>query len=200
MTRKLLIATTNAGKAREIAKILHDLPIECLHLGEIDPEGMIHKAVEDGATFEENAIRKAEHYARASGLPTVAEDAGLEIPVLDGWPGVMSARVAETDTERVAIALEKMKGKSGEARLARFVSVVAFYNPETRETKTFRGFVEGTLAEEPRGVNGFGYDPIFLHPGYGRTMAELTTEEKNKVSHRGQSFREMARWLREYEW
>ncbi len=200
MTCKLLIATTNAGKAREIAKIFDDLPIACVHLGEIDRDGKIPEAVEDGATFVENAVKKAEHYARACGFPTVAEDAGLEIPVLDGWPGVMSARVADTDSERVALALEKMKGKTGEDREARFVSVAAYYDPETGETKTFKGIVEGTLLEEPRGENGFGYDPIFLHPGYGRTMAELTTEEKNEVSHRGQSFREMARWLREYVW
>jgi XTP/dITP diphosphohydrolase len=200
MTRKFLIATTNAGKAREIARLFAGLPVRCVHLGEIDRDGEIPEAVEDGDTFEDNARIKAVHYAKATGLPTMAEDAGLEIPILDCWPGVMSARIAETDSERVALVLEKMKGKAGEEREARFVSVAAFYDPETDELETFEGIVQGTLLEEPRGENGFGYDPIFWHPGFGKTLAELTTEEKNLISHRGQSVRALARWLKWSGW
>ncbi len=200
MSPKLLIATTNAGKAREIAAIFADLPLECIHLGEIDPSGEMPEAVEDGKTFEENAVIKALHYGELTRLSTVAEDAGLEVPALDGWPGVHSARVAESDRERVALVLDRMKGKTGDDREARFMSVAAFLNPGTRELKTFRGVLHGNLIDAPKGENGFGYDPIFWHSGYGKTLAELSTRDKNLISHRGQSFRALARWLKSYEW
>jgi len=197
MPPKLLIATTNPGKAREIAALLADLPVECVHLGDIEP---MPEAPEEGNTFEENARAKAEHYGQLSGLPTIAEDAGLEIPALDDWPGVQSARVAGTDSDRIALVLDRMKGKGGKFREARFVSLAAFYDPASGEVEMFRGVCQGTLLDEPRGKNGFGYDPIFWHPGYGRTLAELSTDEKNLISHRGQSFRALARWLSESDW
>ncbi len=197
MPTRILIATTNPGKAREISALLEDLPVKIVHLG--DPEfADLPEASEDGDTFEENAIQKAKHYAELSGLPTIAEDAGLQIPALDGWPGVRSARVAATDVERVRLVLDRMKGKKYKERLAMFISVAAFFDPSNENLETFLGVCQGSLAEEPRGENGFGYDPIFIHPGYGKTMAELTTEEKNLVSHRGQSFRALARWLKTY--
>ncbi len=196
MTVKLLIATTNPGKVREITRLIDDLPVECVHLG--DPElPEMPESPEDRDTFEENAVLKARHYGHISGLPTISEDAGLTIPVLDGWPGVRSARVAETDAERVALALEKMKEYMGEDRSAAFVSVAAYFDPSDGTIKFFYGICQGTLLESPRGENGFGYDPIFLHPGYGKTLAEITTEEKNLVSHRGQSFTMLAKWLSE---
>ena len=197
MSHKLLIATTNKGKAREIAVLLTGLPFDILHLGDFPA---MPESPEDEDTFEGNAIQKARHYGLISKLPTVAEDAGLEIPVLDGWPGVFSSRVAATDKERIALVLERMRNHSGEAREARFVSVAAFFDPEKDFVKTFVGVCQGELIEEPRGENGFGYDPIFWHPGYGLTMAQLSVEEKSLVSHRGQSFRALSRWLKEYEW
>lgn len=194
---KLLIATTNQGKVREIKKLTSDLKIEIVHLGDpILPD--MPEAVEDGRTFAENALIKAMHYGALSGLPTVAEDAGLEIPSLDNWPGVHSARVADSDDERVALALGKMKEIKGEDRIGRFVSVVAFYNPNDQTSEFFEGIVEGEILEEPRGENGFGYDPIFYYPELGKTFAELTSDEKNSVSHRGQSFRKFVEWLQEY--
>jgi XTP/dITP diphosphohydrolase len=197
MSRKLLIATTNAGKAREIAVLMGDLQMEIVHLGDLPP---MPEPPEDQGTFEGNAIRKARHYGGLSKLPTLAEDAGLEIPVLDGWPGVYSSRVAPSDPERVALVLDRMKDHSGEAREARFVSVAAFFNPMRDFVQTFVGVCQGIIIEEPRGRNGFGYDPIFWHPGFGRTMAQLSPDEKNVVSHRGQSFRALAKWLRVYQW
>lgn len=194
---KLLIATTNQGKVREIKKLTSDLEIEIVHLADpILPD--MPEALEDGRTFAENALKKAMHYGDLSGLPTVAEDAGLEIPSLDNWPGVHSARVADSDEERVALALGKMKEIEGEDRIGRFVSVVAFYNPSDQTSEFFNGIVEGEILGEPRGENGFGYDPIFYYPEFGKTFAELTSEEKNSVSHRGQSFRKFVKWLRNY--
>ncbi len=200
MTTKILIATTNTGKVREIRSLLKDLPIDCIHLN--DPEFPdlqdLPPAPEEGGTFDEIARTKVRYYGDLTGLPTIAEDAGLTIPALGGWPGVRSARLAKTDTERIAKVLERMKGRPSDDWSAAFVSVAAFFDPVTDMLETFPGVCQGTLIEEPRGKSGFGYDPIFWHPGYGRTMAELTTAEKNLVSHRGQSFRALARWLKEY--
>jgi len=192
---KLLLATFNKGKAREIASLLGEVPVEIVYLSSF-PD--IPEAAEISDTFEGNARAKAEHYGSLTGLYTVAEDAGLEIPALGGWPGVLSARVASTDADRIALVLDKMKGKKGHERGARFVSVAAFYAPNEGFMKTFLGVCQGFLTEEPRGESGFGYDPIFWHPGYGRTLAQLSTEEKNLVSHRGQSFRALGRWLNEW--
>jgi XTP/dITP diphosphohydrolase len=192
---KLLIATTNQGKVREIGKLISDLPITILHLGDPALPDM-PESPETGLTFEENAIQKAMHYGKISKIPTVAEDAGLEIPSLDNWPGVHSSRVASTDNDRVQLALQKLRGKSGEERKARFVSVVAFFDPEENVTEIFRGTVEGEIFEKPRGDNGFGYDPIFYYPALGKTFAELTSEEKNAVSHRGNSFRKFTDYVR----
>jgi XTP/dITP diphosphohydrolase len=193
VTSKLLIATTNKGKTREIAVLMAGFPVEIVNLSNLPT---MPESPEDVGTFEGNAIQKAKHYGTLAQLPTVAEDAGLEIPILDGWPGVYSSRVAPTDRERVELVLEKMKNHSGEAREARFVSVVAFFDPAKDFVKTFHGICQGILIEEPRGENGFGYDPIFWHPGYGMTMAQLSTEEKNLISHRGQSFGSFARWMK----
>jgi len=197
MTKKLLIATTNPGKVWEIAKLTDNLPVEILHLGS---EGVpdMPEAVEDQDTFEGNAILKAKHYGDLSGYPIVAEDAGLTIPSLEGWPGVYSSRVAENDEDRIKLVLGKLEGKIGDERAAAFVSVAAFYDPENGTVKTYAGFCQGFIAGEPKGENGFGYDPVFMHPGYGKTLAEVTTDEKNAVSHRGQSFRLLGKFLTEY--
>jgi len=194
---KLLVATTNKGKIREIKRLLEGLPVEIFHTGDPGYENIV-EAPEDQDTFEGNAIQKAMHYGDISGLPTVAEDAGLTIPSLDGWPGVKSARVADSDDERISLVLKKLSELEDEDREAAFVSVVAFYNPEDGLTETFPGFCSGQILHDPQGVNGFGYDPIFFHPGFGTSLAELSTEEKNEISHRGQSFRAFAGWLREH--
>ncbi|HDS30662.1 MAG TPA: RdgB/HAM1 family non-canonical purine NTP pyrophosphatase [Firmicutes bacterium] len=198
--RKLLIATTNKGKAKEIIRLFTGIPAQCVHLGEISADSEILAAVESGSSLEENARIKAVHYAKATGLATVAEDAGLVIPVLGGWPGVHSARVAKTDSERIALALSHLKGKSGIERIARFESVATFFDPETGEIEIFKGVVEGFILDEPKGENGFGYDPIFYFPGFKKSFAELSPEEKNMISHRGQSFRALARWLKWSGW
>lgn len=195
MDYKILIATTNKGKFREITSILSNLKIDFKNLNDF-PE--IPVAPEHGETFELNAISKAKHYSKHTGLATVAEDSGLRIPVLDGWPGVYSSRVGQSDNERIALVLERMREFTDESREAQFVSAVAFFDPETNITKTFVGICQGVLTEEPAGDNGFGYDPIFWHPGYGKTLAQLSTDEKNLVSHRGQSIRALAKWLNEY--
>jgi len=195
--KKLLIATTNKGKVREIERLLERLPVEILHL-DSDALPQMPEAPEDQDTFEGNAVQKAKHYGDLSGLATVAEDAGLTIPSLDGWPGVLSSRVAENDEDRVKLALSKLEGTAGDEREAAFVSVAAFYEPGTGITMTFPGFCQGYIADKPKGHNGFGYDPVFYHPGYGKTLAELTTEEKNEVSHRGQSFRLLVNFLKGY--
>ncbi len=197
MKNNLLIATTNPGKAREIAALLDDLQTECIDLQHPNFPDM-PEAPEDCDTFEENAIQKVRHYGNLSNLPTITEDAGLTIPILDGWPGVHSARIAGTDAERIAMVLDRMKEHPNDDWLAMFVSVAAFYDPSSEKLETFHGVCQGVIVEEPKGENGFGYDPIFWHPGYGRTMAELTTDEKNEISHRGQSFRALAGWLRDY--
>lgn len=197
MPPKLLVATTNPGKAKEIIALLSELPVECVALGDLDP---IPEASEEGKSFERIARAKAVHYGRHTKLPTVAEDAGLEIPVLDGWPGVESARVASTDEERIAKVVERVKAANGMFHEAAFVSVAAFYDPISGKVETFRGVCQGNLVTEPRGKNGFGYDPLFLHPGYGKTLAEVSVEEKNLVSHRGQSIRALVRRLKEYDW
>jgi XTP/dITP diphosphohydrolase len=195
MPQTILIATTNKGKLREITELIGDLPLHFIDLADPSLPDM-PPASEDGDTFEENAILKARYYGNLTNMPTIAEDAGLQIPVLDGWPGVRSSRVASSDEERVALVLNKMKGREGEDRLAMFVSVAAFFDPVDDNLETFLGVCQGSLLEEPRGYNGFGYDPIFYHPGYGLTMAEISTADKNLVSHRGQSVRSLARWLK----
>jgi len=197
MKTKLLIATTNKGKVREIAKLIEDLPLEVVHLGDPSlPE--IPESPEEGKHFEENALGKAIHYGSLSGLPTVAEDAGLEIQALDGWPGVNSARVADTDEERVRLTLEKMQDIDSDNRVGWFISVAAFYDPVRGLAEIFPGMVPGVIIDKPRGENGFGYDPIFYCDEFEKTFAELTTEEKNSISHRGKSFRMLAAWLSRY--
>lgn len=144
---------------------------------------------EDGATFEANALKKARAYAAVTGRPVLAEDSGLAVDALGGAPGVHSARwVPGTDQDRNAALLARLEGVPDAARTARYVSVIALRAPDGRE-RVFRGALEGRIARAPRGSGGFGYDPIFLLPD-GRTAAELTRDEKNAISHRGQALRQ----------
>lgn len=178
---KVLAATTNKGKIREIADILSSLGITIITPQELDLQLTVH---EDGATFAENAAIKARAWSKASGLPTLADDSGLCVDALEGRPGVMTARFAgkdASDEENMALLLTSLKGK--ENRTARFVCAVALALPEGGLIQA-EGECEGLICEEPLGEGGFGYDPIFLDPKSGKTFAQLQSEEKNTFSHR----------------
>lgn len=189
----ILIATTNPGKIREIRSVLDGIPTTWLTLSDVPP---VPEPLETGATFAENAWLKAREYAAATGLPTVAEDSGLVIDALGGRPGVHSARYpGATYSEKFANLYAELAGHPRPWH-ARFVAAVAFALPDnTRPAFTGEGVVEGTIAGEPRGSNGFGYDPIFVYPPSGRTGGELTRDEKAALSHRGQAFRTFREWL-----
>ena len=179
----MLLATRNAHKAEEIGRITRGLGIEWVHLGAF-PD--IPEVEEDGATLEDNAAKKAVLPARASGLWTLADDSGLEVEVLGGQPGVRSARYAgdgcDYDANNVKL-LEALKGTPAADRRAAFRCVMALASPEGRVILE-QGKVDGVIADAPRGRGGFGYDPLFLLPEEGKTFAELSSEEKNRISHR----------------
>ncbi len=194
---KLLAATRNRGKQREIREKFSSLrEIEIVTPDDFDG---LPDVVEDGATFEENALKKARELARLTGLPAMADDSGLEVDALDGEPGVFSARYAgegASDFDRNVFLLEKMKNIPPGKRSARFVCVIAIVLPDGVE-KTVRGTCEGEIAMKARGAHGFGYDPIFLLPDSGKTMAEIPLEEKNLLSHRARALEMAADFLRE---
>lgn len=184
--RKLLIATHNPGKIREYQTLLADLPLTVTSL---KAEGITEDVEETGQTFAENACLKAESYARMTGLWTWADDSGLEVDALDGRPGVYSARYAgpgATDQDRYQKLLQELHQQPDAPRTARFRCVVAIAIPDA-EIATVEGTVEGIITNQPQGANGFGYDPIFLLPERGLTMAALPAEVKNEISHRGQA-------------
>ncbi|NOZ72369.1 MAG: RdgB/HAM1 family non-canonical purine NTP pyrophosphatase [Chloroflexi bacterium] len=186
MFNKLLIATHNPGKVREYRDLLADLPLAITWL---DAEKIDLDVEETGSTFAENAILKAQAYAHLSGLLTWADDSGLEVDALDGWPGVASARHAgpdASDADRIAILLEKLKDVPFERRTAVFRCVVALATPDGR-VWTAQGSSSGVILEAPRGKGGFGYDPVFLVPKFDRTYAELSPSEKHAISHRGRA-------------
>ncbi len=184
MVQKLLIATRNQGKVREYRDLLADLPLEVVSLADV---GIDYEVEETGATFEENAMLKARTYARLSGLLTWADDSGLAVDVLGGWPGVHSARHAgpgATDADRIAILLKKLQGVPPEKRTAAFHCVVAIAAP-SGEVWTTEGTCAGVILDAPQGAGGFGYDPVFFVPPLGATFAQLTPSQKNAISHRG---------------
>jgi XTP/dITP diphosphohydrolase len=190
--RKLLIATTNAGKVQEIRGILAGAPVELHWLGEFPG---IPEPEETGATFAENACLKARHYSDKTGLPAVADDSGLEIEALGGAPGVQSARW-HGDNYRVKFAaiyseLNRLGLKTSAARFVAHVAVAR----DGQIVFEAAGSVEGRIAPEPRGAHGFGYDPIFFYPPYDCTLAEVEGEQKALVSHRGKAFRQVREWL-----
>ena len=192
---KLLIATTNAHKARELAALLGDVPFQITTPQE---EGISLDVEETGSTFEENASLKAQAFAQASDLLSLADDSGIEVDALGGAPGIYSSRYAghgATDEDRVQFLLEKLRNVPVEERQGRFRCVVAVADPEG-DVSLFQGTVEGVIAFQPAGSNGFGYDPIFLLPDRQCTTAQLSPEEKNRISHRGQAARAAADALR----
>jgi XTP/dITP diphosphohydrolase len=189
-----VLATTNAGKLREIRALLAGLPITLVGL---DTCPGVDPPEETGDTFAENARLKALYYARATGMPAIADDSGLEIDALDGTPGVESARFGGDDTsypEKFAIIYEALRRGGNPGSPARFVCAVALAegNGITFEA---RGAVEGHIAPHPAGTGGFGYDPIFFYPPFGCTLAEVSPERKHAVSHRGAAFRELREFL-----
>jgi len=194
---RLLIATTNPNKVREIRQLLDGLPIDLVTLAEWP---QVTAPEETGLTFEENARAKALYYAAATGELTVAEDSGLAIDALDGAPGVESARFGGAETsypDKFALIYEALGARqvaSEPGSTARFVCAVALVKG-TRVLFETRGTVEGRIAPEPRGDGGFGYDPIFFYPPYGQTLAEAG-DRKAAVSHRGEAFRALAAFLK----
>ncbi len=178
-----LLGSTNPGKLREYREILGGLDLDLVAPGDLDP--VPPEPDEDGLTFAENASAKARAYARVSGLQTIADDSGLEVYALRGAPGLRSRRFFGDDAtaeERNAKLLALLDGV--EDRSARFVCVTALASPDGH-VELFEGEVHGEIAESPRGDAGFGYDPVFVIAGDGRTMAELPSEEKHRISHRG---------------
>ena len=194
---KLILATSNKDKAREIAEILDGTPFVVTTMKE---EGFDPDIVEDGKTFEENALIKARAvHALASGAYVMADDSGLCIDALDGAPGIYSARFCGEDStypEKFAKIFEMLKDVPEEKRTAKFVCSIAVVRPDGSEF-TVRGEVCGVLHEKPMGDGGFGYDPIFYVPEFGMTTAQMTKEQKNSISHRGKASRAMAEKLKE---
>lgn len=184
--RRLLVATNNRGKAREYAALLGDGPWTLTTLAE---EGLGLSVEESGASFAENAVLKARTYCQASGLPTLADDSGLEVDALGGAPGIYSARYAgegASDADRYRTLLEELKDIPPEERTARFHCVVALALPDGT-LEIAEGTCEGVIIDTPRGEHGFGYDPVFYLPALGCTMAELPPELKNRISHRARA-------------
>ncbi len=191
---RVFLASSNPGKLREYRELAGDSPI----LLDLIPQFKELPAFEESApTFAEIAAGKALHYSRLTGHIVLADDSGLVVPALGGEPGVHSARYAgahATDSDRVRKLLGAMERKEGEERRARFVCVIATAL-RGRALAIVSDFAEGILTKEPRGENGFGYDPVFLFPERGFTFAELSQEEKNRLSHRGKAFRKMLDFL-----
>ena len=189
---KVVVATRNKGKLREIVPLLAGLALELLTIDEVAPDAELR---EDGLTFVENALAKARQAARATGLPAIADDSGLEVDALDGAPGVYSARYAgpgADDAKNNAKLLESLRGVPPARRGARFRCVAVFVDPARGLEIVRDGAAAGEILEAPRGEDGFGYDPLFFVPAVGRTMAELPLEEKNRLSHRAAAFRALA--------
>ncbi len=183
---RLVIASLNADKARELASLLGDVPFEIVSLAALVGAALPPEGEE---SYGVNALAKARAAARLSGSAALADDSGLEVDALGGRPGVRSARYGGaglSDAERCAALVAELRGVPPERRTARFRCVVAVASPNGRE-EMVEGVVEGMITSAPRGTGGFGYDPLFFYPPLGRTFAELDPSEKNRVSHRGRA-------------
>lgn len=193
---KLLLATKNKHKVEEMRALLRDLPqVEVVSAADF-PE--VEEPEETGETFLDNARLKARHYAGATGLMALADDSGLVVDALGGRPGVMSSRYGVDDAARIARLLDELRDTPDTDRTARFECAMVLAQPEAEgDAAATRGTLEGNIAREARGTNGFGYDPVFHLPERGLRLAELSADEKNAVSHRGNALREMVKALRE---
>ena len=192
----MIFATTNQGKVREIKAILGDIGEDILSLKEA---GITADIVEDGTTFEENAIIKAKAIMELTGQIVLADDSGLEVDAMNKEPGIYSARFMGEDTpyeEKNRAIIERLEGVEGDARSARFVCVIAAAFPDG-EVITTRGTIEGVIAKEPAGPNGVGYAPIVYVPEYGMTTGQMELEQKNAISHRGKALMAMKKILKE---
>jgi XTP/dITP diphosphohydrolase len=192
--RDLLLASQNAGKLDEMRQLVAGLAFRVLAPGDV---GIRDAPEETGTTFAENAAIKARYYATRSGLLAVADDSGISVDALNGAPGLFSSRFGgegASDADRNRLLLSKLAGLPLERRGARFTSCVALARGEALLFEA-TGIVEGRIAEEPRGANGFGYDPIFFYPPFGKTFGEVPPEQKDRVSHRGQAFAQLRRFL-----
>lgn len=190
MDNIIILATNNKSKVKEISEMMSgsDITFESLADAGINVE-----VEETGTTFEENALLKAREICKLSGKPTISDDSGLEIDALDGAPGIYSSRFMGEDTSydiKNNALIEKLENIADPDRTARFRCCMALVLPDGREFVT-EGAMEGIIAREPKGINGFGYDPILFFPEYNRTSAELSSEEKNNISHRGEALRKM---------
>lgn len=198
MDKRIVFATSNAGKVKEIQMILSDLGCEVVSMKEA---GISVDVEENGTTYEENALIKARAVAAMTNDIVMADDSGLEVDALNKEPGIMSARYLGEDTSytiKNAEIIRRLEGKAGEERHARFVCAIAAVLPDGKEITT-RATIEGQIGYEERGNHGFGYDPIFYVPELDKTTAELTEEEKNLVSHRGKALELMKEELKKYE-
>lgn len=188
--KRIIFATTNQGKMKEIREIMKGCGYDICSMKEA---GISADIIEDGTTFEENALMKARTIAKLTGEMTMADDSGLEIDYLGGAPGITSARFLGENTSydvKNRYLLQKLEGVPQAERTARFVCAIACVWPDGKSL-TKRGTIEGYIGYEERGTNGFGYDPIFMVPKYGKTTAELSMEEKNEISHRARALRAM---------
>lgn len=191
MPQSIIIATKNEGKIREITEIV-DSDFEFLTYKDFNDWPEIE---ETGKTFLENALQKARMLSEKYDLPAIADDSGLEVEALEGQPGVASARYAgveQNDSKNVEKLVNNLRGEKN--RKARFKTVAVYYHPDGRYV-VVEGEVEGEIIEDPRGTSGFGYDPVFMPKGYDKTMAELSLQEKNTISHRGKAFRKLREHL-----
>jgi len=192
MKRKIIFATKNYGKLKEVSHILGDKYFELLSLNDFNNVGEI---VEDGNSFEENAIKKAKYVFEKYGLPVIADDSGLVVEQLNGEPGIYSARYAgenATDEENNSKLVSELKDLP-EPHKAKFVCAAVYYNGN--KTLNATGEIIGRILHEPRGKNGFGYDPLFLPDDYNQTTAELDLGEKNKISHRAKAFKSLLKMI-----
>lgn len=188
LERPLVIATRNKGKVAEFKELLKDFDLEVRGLDDFGP---IPEVVEDGKSFEENALKKARFTAKALGLPALSDDSGLVVKSLGGAPGVYSARYAGQSGDDEANNKKLLRAMEGISdRQAEFVCVIAIAVPRG-PALIYEGRCQGEILFQPRGRGGFGYDPVFYYPPLGKTFAELSLEEKNKVSHRGKAMREL---------
>lgn len=195
--KKIIVATGNEGKMKEIRQILGGENVEIVSLKDENLQDI--EIIEDGKTFEENALIKASTIAKLTGTMVLADDSGLEVDYMDKAPGIYSARYMGEDTPYTVKnnhIIDELKDAKGDERSARFVCVIACVLPDGRSITT-RGTIEGQIGYEEKGANGFGYDPIFYLPERGCTTAELSPEEKNKISHRGKALTAMYEKMKE---